>query len=77
MSHNLGQLKMQPSDGIMRMTDVAGTEKLLRLLQSIPSPNAEKPEIFDVIVYRASSKSYENRKLSTFQDNAKQISIAL
>ncbi len=41
LSHNLGQLKMVAEDGKMRMTDVADTEQLLRLIQSIPSPKAE------------------------------------
>ncbi len=35
------QLKMTASDGKMRKTDVANTEQLLRLIQSIPSKNAE------------------------------------
>jgi len=34
-------LKMQAADGKMRMTDVADTEQLFRLIQSIPSPKAE------------------------------------
>ncbi|PWB39683.1 MAG: hypothetical protein C3F19_14555 [Rhodocyclales bacterium] len=34
-------LKMQAADGKMRLTDVADTEQLLRLIQSIPSPKAE------------------------------------
>ncbi len=34
-------LKMRASDGKMRMTDVADTEQLFRLIQSIPSPKAE------------------------------------
>ena len=34
-------LKMQAQDGKMRMTDVADTEQLFRLIQSIPSPKAE------------------------------------
>ena len=34
-------LKMKAKDGKMRMTDVADTELLLRLIQSIPSPKAE------------------------------------
>lgn len=41
LSHNLGQLKMVAEDGKMRMTDVADTEQLLRLIQSIPSLKAE------------------------------------
>ena len=32
---------MEATDGKMRMTDVADTETLLRLIQSIPSPKAE------------------------------------
>jgi len=35
------QLKLQSSDGKNYLTDVADTETLLRLIQSIPSPNAE------------------------------------
>ncbi len=34
-------LKMQAPDGKMRLTDAADTETMLRLIQSIPSPNAE------------------------------------
>lgn len=34
-------LKMMAPDGKMRLTDAADTETLLRLIQSIPSPNAE------------------------------------
>ena len=38
---NCHGLKMPAADGKMRMTDVADTEQLLRLIQSIPSPKAE------------------------------------
>ena len=38
---NCHQLKMQAVDGKMRLTDVADTEQLIRLIQSIPSPKAE------------------------------------
>ena len=38
---NCNGLKMVAADGKMRMTDVADTEQLLRLIQSIPSPKAE------------------------------------
>ena len=38
---NCHGLKMQAADGKMRLTDVADTEQLLRLIQSIPSPKAE------------------------------------
>ena len=38
---NCHGLKMPASDGKMRVTDVATTEQLFRLIQSIPSPKAE------------------------------------
>ncbi len=38
---NCHGLKMPAADGKMRMTDVADTEQLFRLVQSIPSPKAE------------------------------------
>ncbi|MDR2843016.1 MAG: hypothetical protein LBV57_00015 [Candidatus Symbiothrix sp.] len=38
---NCHGLKMQASDGKMRLTDVADVEQLFRLIQSIPSPKAE------------------------------------
>jgi len=38
---NCNALKMLAKDGKMRMTDVANTEQLFRLIQSIPSPKAE------------------------------------
>lgn len=41
LSEKIGQLKMQSSDGKFYNTDVANTEQLFRLIQSIPSPKAE------------------------------------
>ena len=38
---NCNRLKLQAEDGKMRLTDVADTEQLFRLIQSIPSPKAE------------------------------------
>jgi hypothetical protein len=38
---NCHGLKMQAADGKMRLTDVADTEQLFRLIQTIPSPKAE------------------------------------
>lgn len=38
---NCHQLRMLAADGKMRLTDVADTQQLLRLIQSIPSPKAE------------------------------------
>lgn len=41
LSEKIGQLKMEADDGKKRETDVADTEQLFRLIQSIPSPKAE------------------------------------
>ncbi|ATA77336.1 MULTISPECIES: BRO-N domain-containing protein [Capnocytophaga] len=41
LSEKIGQLKMLSSDGKYYKTDVADTEQLLRLIQSVPSPKAE------------------------------------
>lgn len=41
LSEKIGQLKMEAEDGKMRSTDVADTEQIFRLIQSIPSPKAE------------------------------------
>lgn len=38
---NCNALKMRAADGKMRSTDVADTEQLLRIIQSVPSPKAE------------------------------------
>jgi hypothetical protein len=41
LSEKIGQLKMQSSDGKMYQTDVADTQQLFRLIQSVSSPKAE------------------------------------
>ena len=41
LTTNCSQLKMQAADGKFYLTDVADTEQLFRLVQSIPSPKAE------------------------------------
>lgn len=41
LATNCSQLKMQSADGKHYNTDVADTEQLLRLIQSVPSPKAE------------------------------------
>jgi prophage antirepressor-like protein len=38
---NCNQLKLLAEDGKMRLTDVANTEQIFRIIQSIPSPKAE------------------------------------
>ena len=46
LSEKIGQLKMRSSDGKYYKTDVADTEQLLRVIQSIPSPKAEPFKIW-------------------------------
>jgi len=46
LSQKMGQLKLRSSDGKYYLTDVADTETLLRIIQSIPSPNAEPLKIW-------------------------------
>jgi len=46
VSEKIGQLKMRSPDDKLRLTDVADTEQLLRLIQSIPSPKAEPFKIW-------------------------------
>jgi len=41
LSEKIGQLKLQSADGKFYKTDVADTEQLFRLIQSVPSPKAE------------------------------------
>ncbi|MEN9333855.1 MAG: hypothetical protein RLY35_1035 [Bacteroidota bacterium] len=41
LSEKIGQMKMLAEDGKQRETDVADTEQIFRLIQSIPSPKAE------------------------------------
>ena len=41
LATNCSQLKMESSDGKFYKTDVADTEQLFRLIQSVPSPKAE------------------------------------
>ena len=46
LSENIGQLKLQSSDGKFYKSDVADTQQLLRLIQSIPSKKAEPFKIW-------------------------------
>ncbi len=43
---NCNQLKLKAADGKMRLTDVADTEGIFRIIQSIPSPKAEPFKIW-------------------------------
>ncbi len=46
VSQKLGHFKMKAPDGKMRLTDVADTESLLRIIQTIPSKNAEPMKLW-------------------------------
>lgn len=52
LSQNMGQLKMQSEDGKWYNTDVADTEQIFRLVQSIPSPKAEPFKVWIAKVAR-------------------------
>lgn len=41
LSEKIGQLRLKANDGKFYITDVADTEQLFRLIQSVPSPKAE------------------------------------
>lgn len=63
LSQFLGQLKMQSSDGKFYKTDVADTEQLFRLIQSIPSPKAEPFKIWIAKVARERVDEIENPEI--------------
>ena len=56
---NCHGLKMLAADGKMRMTDVADTEQLFRLIQSIPSPKAEP---FKLWLAKVATERYNHLK---------------
>jgi hypothetical protein len=62
---NCHGLKMTAADGKQRMTDVADTEQLLRLIQSIPSPKAEPFERWLAQVGYERLEEIENPELAT------------
>lgn len=70
---NIVQLKMQAPDGKMRLTDVADTEQLLRIIQSIPSKKAEPFKLWLAQVGRERiDEAYDpeitiNRALDTYR----------
>jgi DNA-damage-inducible protein D len=66
---NCNALKMEAADGKMRMTDVATTEQLLRLIQSIPSPKAEPFKLW------LAQTGYE--RIEEIQDPEKSIDRAM
>ena len=57
-------LKMKAEDGKMRLTDVADTETLLRLIQSVPSPKAEPLKLWLAKVGYERFEEIENPELA-------------
>lgn len=64
LSERIGQLKMISSDGKYYLTDVADTEQLLRLIQSIPSKKAEPFKIWLANVGRERIDEIQDPELS-------------
>lgn len=64
---NCNGLKMSAADGKMRLTDVADTEQLLRIIQSVPSPKAEPFKMWLAKVGTARLDQMQNPELSIQQ----------
>lgn len=62
---NCHTLKMEAADGKMRITDVADTKQLLRLIQAIPSPKAEPFKLWLAQVGSDRLDEIENPELAT------------
>ena len=58
---NCHQLKLKAADGKMRLTDVADTEQLFRIIQSIPSPKAEPFKQWMASVAKAARTQLESK----------------
>ncbi len=61
---NCNALKMEAADGKMRMTDVADTQQLFRLIQAIPSPKAEPFKLWLAKVGQERLNEIENPELA-------------
>ena len=61
---NCNRLKMRATDGKMRMTDVADTEQLFRLIQSVPSKKAEPFKLWLAKVGRERIDEIEDPELA-------------
>jgi len=68
---NCNQLKMQSTDGKFYKTDVADTQQLFRLIQSIPSPKAEPFKLWLAKVGQERLDEIENPELA--QERMKEI----
>ena len=64
---NCNQLKLTSEDGKMRLTDVATTQQLFRLIQSIPSPKAEPFKLWMAQVAKERLDQMQDPELSIEQ----------
>lgn len=64
---NCNRLKLLAEDGKMRLTDVADTEQLFRLIQSIPSPKAEPFKLWMAQVAKERLDQMQDPELSIEQ----------
>ena len=67
LSEKIGQLKMKAPDGKMRLTDVANTDQLFRLIQTIPSPKAEPFKLWIAQVAKERLDQIQDPELSIEQ----------
>jgi len=67
LSDNIGQLKMVAPDEKKRLTDVASTNQLFRLIQSIPSPKAEPFKLWIAQVAKERLDQMQDPELSIEQ----------
>ncbi|MCK9638573.1 MAG: Bro-N domain-containing protein [Prolixibacteraceae bacterium] len=67
LSEKIGQLKMPASDGKKYKTDVANTDQLFRLIQSIPSPKAEPFKLWIAQVAKERLDQIQDPELSIEQ----------
>ena len=64
LTTNCSQLKMQSADGKFYLTDVADSEQLLRLIQSVPSSKAEPFKLWLAKVGQERLEEIENPELA-------------
>ena len=67
LTTNCSQLKMQAADGQKDLTDVANTEQLFRLIQSVPSPKAEPFKLWIAQVAKERLDQMQDPELSIEQ----------
>ena len=67
LTTNCSQLKMQAADGKKYLTDVANTEQLFRLIQSVPSPKAEPFKLWIAQVAKERLDQMQDPELSIEQ----------